>query len=241
MRFNVLAKPFDDPRVRQAVVIALSQKPFLEANVGDPRFYQECKSLFPCGLPLASTKGWEDGLNGDAAAAAKILQEVGYDGTPIVLLHQTDVIGHSNLATVAKPQLEAAGFKVDLQPMDWQTLVARRTKKDPPAKGGWHAVFTSSARAQHPGPGGQLLSRRRLREGGFGWPCDAEIEKLRDAFARETDPEKRHAIADAAQAREREYPTYVQLGQFTVPTALRKSVTGLLTAPAITFWNIEKR
>ena len=61
------------------------------------------------------------------------------------------------------------------------------------------------------------------------------------AHARETHPEKRHALADLAQAREREYPTYVQLGQFTVPTALRKSVTGLLTAPAITFWNIEKR
>jgi len=240
MRFNVLAKPFDNPRVRQAVVIALSQKPFLEANVGDPRFYQECKSLFPCGLPLATTKGWEDRLNGDAAAARKILQEVGYDGTPIVLLHQTDVIGHSNLATVAKPQLEAAGFKVDLQAMDWNTLVARRTKKVPPSEGGWHAVFTSSAALSIPDPVANFYLAASCEKAVFGWPCDAEIEKLRDAFARETDPAKRHAIADAAQAREREYPTYVQLGQFTVPTALRKSVKGLLTAPAITFWNIEK-
>ena len=187
------------------------------------------------------------GLGGPAerrcrGKARKLLQEVGYDGTPIVLLHQTDVIGHSNLATVAKPQLEAAGFKVDLQAMDWQTLVARRTKKDPPSQGGWHAFFTSSARAQHSRPGGAIsISTPSCEKAIFGWPCDAEIERLRDAYARETDPEKRHAIADAAQAREREYPTYVQLGQFTVPTALRKNVTGLLTAPAITFWNIEKK
>lgn len=32
-----------------------------------------------------------------------------------------------------------------------------------------------------------------------------------------------------------EYPTYVQLGQFTVPSAVRNNVTGLLTAPAIMF------
>src|SRR5258708_29231920 len=54
MRFNTLAKPFDDARIRQAVTYALTQKHFLEANVGDARYYRECRSLFPCGLPLES-------------------------------------------------------------------------------------------------------------------------------------------------------------------------------------------
>jgi len=39
MRFNVLFKPFDNPKVRQAVLYALSQKEFLEANVGNPEYY----------------------------------------------------------------------------------------------------------------------------------------------------------------------------------------------------------
>jgi peptide/nickel transport system substrate-binding protein len=124
--------------------------------------------------------------------------------------------------------------------MDWQTLVARRNKKDPPSQGGWHAIFTSSAALSIPDPVANFWLAAGCEKAPVGWPCDAEIEKLRDAFARETDPEKRHALADAAQARAREYPTYAQLGQFTVPTALRKNVMGLLTAPAITFWNIEK-
>ena len=64
MRFNVLHKPFDNAKVRQAVLYALSQKEFLEANVGNPDYYKECKSLFPCGSPLESTKGWEDKLGG---------------------------------------------------------------------------------------------------------------------------------------------------------------------------------
>jgi peptide/nickel transport system substrate-binding protein len=242
MRFNVLAKPFDNPRVRQAVVIALSQKPFLEANVGDPRFYQECKSLFPCGLPLATTKGWEDRLNGDAAAAAKILKEVGYDGTPIVLLHQTDVVGHSNLATVAKPQLEAAGFKVDLQAMDWQTLVARRAKKEPLDKGGWSAYFTSWGSPDVMNPVSAAFVNASCDKATFGWSCDAGIEKLRDAFSKETDPAKQKAIAEQVSVRlSGAYPTFAPLGQFTTPTATRSNISGLLSVPELALWNVEKK
>jgi hypothetical protein len=36
-----------------------------------------------------------------------------------------------------------------------------------------------------------------------------------------------------------DYPTYVQLGQFTQATAMRANVMGLLTAPAITL--LERR
>jgi peptide/nickel transport system substrate-binding protein len=241
LRFNTLAKPMDNPKVRQAIVMALKQKPFLEANVGDPRFYQECKSIYPCGLPLASEKGWEGTLNGDTAKARAMLKEAGYDGTPIVLLNQTDLTNHTNLAPVAKPMLEAAGFKVDMQSMDWQTLVARRTKKDAPDKGGWHLFFTSAGALSVFDPVANFYLAAPCEKGMFGWPCDAEIEKLRAAYAVETDPDKRKEIAQATQAREREYPTYVQTGQFTVPTALRNNVTGLLTAPAITFWNMEKK
>ena len=62
LRFNVLHKPFDNPKIRQAVLYALDQKPFLEANVGNPDYYKLCKSLFPCGSPLETTKGWDDKL-----------------------------------------------------------------------------------------------------------------------------------------------------------------------------------
>jgi peptide/nickel transport system substrate-binding protein len=241
MRFNTLLKPFDDARVRQAAVYALRQKPFLEANVGDPRFYRECKSLVPCGLPLENSKGWEDRLNGDAAKAKQLLKEAGYDGTPVVMLHQTDLVNHSNLATVAKPQLEAAGFKVDLQAMDWQTLVARRTKKEPAAQGGWHLFFTSMGALSIPDPVNNFMLTATCEKSMYGWPCDKDIESLRDAYALETDPDKRRQIADQAQARARDYPTYVQLGQFTVPSALRNNVVGLRQAPAITFWNVEKK
>ena len=58
----MLHKPFDNPKIRQAVAYALNQKDLLDAVIGNPKWYRECKSLFPCGSPLRSTKGWDDKL-----------------------------------------------------------------------------------------------------------------------------------------------------------------------------------
>ena len=241
MRFNVLHKPFDNPKIRQAVLYALDQKPFLDANVGDPNYYRECRSLFPCGSPLESTKGWEDKVKGNVARAKELLKEAGYDGTAVVLMHQTDTANHNQLATVAKPQLEAAGFKVDLQAMDWQTLVSRRTKKDPPDKGGWSAFFTSWGSPDVLTPVFAAFLNASCDKATFGWPCDETLEKLRDAFAKETDPAKQKAIAEQVQLRVIDYPTHAILGQFTQATGFRANISGLLHSPSLALWNIEKK
>jgi len=238
-RFNVLHKPFDNPKIRQAVAYALNQKDMLQSVIGDPEWYKECKSLFPCGSPLESTKGFEDKLDSNVAKSKALLQEAGYDGTPVVLMQSTDNASLSNLAPVAKSLMEKAGFKVDVQAMDWQTLVTRRTKKDPPSAGGWHAFLTSWASVDVLDPVAASFLNASCEKATFGWPCDAQLEKLRDAFARETDPAKQKAIAESVQLREVEYPTHLQLGQYTQPVAYRKGVTGILSGPSIAFWNIE--
>ena len=216
-RFNTLHKPFDNPKIRQAAAYAFSQKDFLDATIGDAKWYQECKSLWPCGTPLESTKGWDDKF-GNPAKAAALLKEAGYDGTPIVLMQSTDFASLSNLAPVAKAQLEKAGFKVDLQPMDWQTLVSRRTKKDVPTAGGWHAFLTSWGSVDVLNPVAAGFLNASCEKAMFGWPCDAKIEELRDAYAKETDPAKQKAIAEAVQLRQAEVPTHIHLGQYVQPT-----------------------
>ncbi|MGE5148882.1 MAG: ABC transporter substrate-binding protein [Rhodospirillaceae bacterium] len=242
MRFNVLHKPFDNAKIREAVLYALDQKPFVEANVGNPDYYKLCKSVFPCGSPLETTKGWEDKLSGNVAKAKQLLKEASYDGTPIVLRHQTDIAGHNQLATVAKPQLEAAGFKVDLQAMDWQTLVSRRTKKEPLDKGGWSAFFTSWGSPDIMNPVSAAFINASCDKAPFGWPCDATIEKLRDAYAKEPDPAKQKAIAEQVSVRlSGAYPTFAPLGQFTTPTAIRSNISGLLSVPELALWNVEKK
>lgn len=238
-RFNTLHKPFDDPRVRQALLYAFDQEQFLRAVVGDPHYYKVCKAMFICGTPLATEIGMEDKLNGDIAKARALLADANYDGTPIVLLHSTDVQVLANLAPVAKALMEKAGFKVDLQSMDWQTLVARRAKKDPPSKGGWHAYLTTSASSDLLNPVTTSFLNTACDGAAFGWPCDARIEQLRDAFARASASSVQKSLVEALQQRVVEYPTHVHLGQWYGPGAARKSVQGIVPAPVPVLWNVS--
>jgi peptide/nickel transport system substrate-binding protein len=180
-------------------------------------------------------------LESNFAKSRALLKEAGYDGTPIVLLHSTDLASLTNLAPVAKSLLEKGGFTVDMQSMDWQTVVARRVKKDPANAGGWHAMLTAWVSADILNPVMNGFMNSSCDKAAFGWPCDAGIEKLRDDFARATDPAKQKEIAEAVQVREREAVTHINLGQYYQPIGARKNVSGFITAPAPVFWNIEKK
>jgi peptide/nickel transport system substrate-binding protein len=239
-RPNHLQKPFDNPKVRQALLYAFNQKDFLDATIGNAEYYKTCKAMFVCGTALASEKGMEGRLESNFAKARELLKEANYDGSPIVLLHSTDLQVLTNLAPVAKSLMEKAGFKVDMQSSDWQTVVARRVKKDPAAAGGWHGMLTSWVSADILNPVMKGFTNSGCDKAMFGWPCDTELEKLRDDFAKATDATKQKEIAEAVQAREAEIVTHVHLGQWYQPIAARKNVTGILTAPAPVFWNASK-
>jgi peptide/nickel transport system substrate-binding protein len=237
-RPNQLHKPFDNPKIRQALWYAFNQKDFLDAVIGDPDYYKLCKAIFVCGTPLASTKGMDGLLESNSKKAQELLKEAGYDGTPVVLMQSTDLDVLTNLAPVAKALMERAGFKVDMQAMDWQTLVARRAKKDLPNAGGWNAFLTSWVAADITNPIFTGFLNSACDKAMFGWPCDPEMEKLRDQFARETDPAKQKAIAEAVQVRATEWTSHIFLGQWYQPIAARSSVSGIITAPVPVFWNI---
>jgi peptide/nickel transport system substrate-binding protein len=240
-RFNQLFKPFDNAKVRQALLYAFRQKDFLDAVIGDPTYYQECKAMFICGGPYGLTTGWDDKYSGDIEKAKQLLKEGGYDGAPVVLLHSTDLYDLTNMAPVAKAAMEKIGMKVDMQSMDWQTLVSRRAKKDPPDKGGWNALITSTNAVDSANPLTSVFAPATCEKAWFGWPCDAENTKLRQEFADEPDPDKRREIISKFLQREAENPTHGFLGQYTTPMAVRTSVTGNVPSPVPVFWNIEKK
>ena len=74
----------------------------------------------------------------------------------------------------------------------------------------------------------------------YGWPCDAQIEKLRDDFARAGSVAEQKAIIDAIQAHWVKNPTHIHLGQWYTPAAIRNDVTGYLQGGVPVFWNVEK-
>jgi peptide/nickel transport system substrate-binding protein len=240
-RFNQLFPPFDNPKVRQALYYAFNQKDFLDGVIGDPRYYRVCKAMFMCDTPYASTKGFDDKLESNFDKAKALLKEGGYDGRPVVLMHSSDLQILANLAPVAKSLMERAGMKVDMQSMDWQTLVSRRTKKDPPDKGGWNAFLTSSASVDIVDPLANTYINAIGENAWFGWPTDDVLVKLRAAFADEPDAAKKKELALAMQLRVAENPTHIFAGQWVVPSAVRKNVSGNLESPVTIFWNIEKK
>jgi peptide/nickel transport system substrate-binding protein len=238
-RPNQLHKPFDNPKIRQALWYAFNQEDFLMATVGDENYIKPCKALFICDTTFGSTKGTDGILTSNFKKAQELLKEAGYDGTPVVLMHSTDLKALTNLAPVAKSLMEKAGFKVDMQSMDWQTLVARRAKKDPPEAGGWNAFLTAWVTADVMNPISTAYLNSACDKALFGWPCDPQMEKLRDDFAREADPAKQKAIAEAVQVRAIEMTPEIPVGEYLAPVAMRKNVKGFLTAPAPVLWNVE--
>ncbi|MGY4311744.1 ABC transporter substrate-binding protein [Bradyrhizobium sp. JR3.5] len=242
-RMNFLYPPFDNIKVRQAALMAINQKQVLDALVGNPKYYKTCVSFFICDTPFASEVGGETLLKGgDMAAAKKALAESGYDGTPVVIMAPGDVTTLKAQPVVVAQQLRDAGFKVDLQATDWQTVVTRRASQKAPKDGGWNMFFTNWVSADVSNPIANLSIGGQGKNGGwFGWADDPKIEQLKDAFVRAPSLDEQKKIAADIQKEAYDQVIYIPLGQYQGPSAWRKSLSGVLDGPATPiFWNIDK-
>jgi peptide/nickel transport system substrate-binding protein len=134
-------------------------------------------------------------------------------------MHSTDLQVLTNLAPVAKQAMERVGFKVEMVSMDWQTLVARRAKKEPPAQGGWSAFMTNWVAADLLNPIATAgLNAAGRDKGYFGWFDDPELEAMKRAFAEETTVAKQKALAEAIQVHALEKTvTHGYMGQWYQP------------------------
>jgi peptide/nickel transport system substrate-binding protein len=160
----------------------------------------------------------------------------------VVILAPTDQILLKAQPVVVAQLLRDAGFKVDLQAMDWQTVVTRRAIQKPPKEGGWNMFFTYQGAADSLNPLVNVPMVGKGTSGGwYGWSEDPKLEELRDSFARATSPEERKKIALEVQKEAYDQVIYVPLGQFQAPSAWRKSLTGVIDGPATPmFWNVDK-
>ncbi len=238
-RYNVLHPPFDNPKIRQALMYAFDQEEFLYAAVGDEAYFKTCKAMFICGTPIATEAGFEDKLSGNLEKARELIKEAGYDGTPVLLMHPTDLTILEPLPPVAKAIMEDIGLVVDMQAMDWQTLVGRRNKQEPVAEGGWNAFITAWNAVDNASPLTTPFLNAGCDKALFGWPCDEEIQSLRDEFAREADPAKQLALVEKLQIRVAEYPTHIHLGQYLQPHAMGKNISGAPVSPVPAFWGYK--
>jgi peptide/nickel transport system substrate-binding protein len=239
MRFNHLHPPFNDVRMRRAILTAVNQDDYMRAVTGnDPSLYQICRSQFPCGTTYGPRVGGS-AQAGDLAAAKAMIKEA-YTGAKAVIINPTDFATIAPLGDITYDMLQKLGIDVEMVAADWGTVVQRRASKEPVDKGGWSVFHTWFTGGFIINPVVSAPFRGQGANGWFGWYDNPKIEALTDEWLRAKDLDARKKIADAIQAENFIQVPTVTLGQFQIPTAYRKSMQGRLSCSGPLFWNLRR-
>lgn len=243
IRLNHLHPPFNNIKARQAMYHLVKQEDFLRAVIGDPEYFTICPGLIMCGSPLANDGGSAMLTDYNPKKAMQLMKEAGYKGEPITVLAATDHVTITPATQVLIQAMREAGLNVDAQAMDWGSVVTRRSRKEPPAQGGWNIFLTTSGGINGADPILHTWIGAACDKGLFGWPCDAEIEKLRSAYGFAQTEDERKKITRDLQTRAIEQVVYVPFGQWTQPLAYRADrIDGIVpNTGLVVLWNISKK
>ncbi len=243
MIMNQLHAPFNNPKVRQALLKAVSQERFTSA-MGYPLDMRVtyCAALFLCGGPNQTDAGAEPYRTADVAKAKQLLAESGYKGEKIVLLVPTDVTYLNAIGLMAAQTMRSIGMNVDTQNMDWASIGARRAKRDAPEAGGWNMYVTVAGGFDADSPVTNAYLSAACGTSLPGWPCDKQLDELRTAWIKEAVPAKRRVLLDQFQQRAYEALPYINVGQYTPAIAFRKTIKGgeRLNSGLPTVWMLDK-
>jgi peptide/nickel transport system substrate-binding protein len=240
LAFNHLHPPFNDVRVRRAVLTAMSQEDYMVAFVGhDPGLWKPLPSYFTPGTPLYTEEGG-DILKGprNLDAARRLLAESGYAGQPVVCMAAQDLPHHKAWGEVTADLLTRIGMKVDYHAIDWGTVVARRAQKTPPGQGGWHLYHTSVFGVDCVDP-----TNKFVRGGGDvglnGWAKNERVEAEALAWFDATTLDDEKAIVARLNKAALDHAVYAPLGFYFRHFAWRKNVTGIVKGPMPFFWGVS--
>ena len=226
---NTKQGPFANKQVRQAFQLALSDTEMLMAAFGDDKFFKATAAHFPEKSPFHSMAGAAAYDKADAAAAKKLLAEAKYDGTSIRILNSKQYEFHNRIAQVMAQNLQAAGFKTQLDVVDWATLVQRRA--DPAL---YDVYVTHSTHLPEP-----MLSPPQLGNGAPGWWDTPAKKAALDAFNAEADPVKRGALWAKVQEVVYDEVPYIRVGDFAALHAASAKLQGVTPMPWMAFWNVS--
>lgn len=213
--------------LRQALQTALGQGEMLAAGFGDTRFFSVEGHHFPKGSPFYSTAGTDRYNQRDPRKARAEADKAGYKGEPIRILTSRQYDFHYNMALMMAEQFKRAGFKPELNVVDWATLVQRRN--DPKL---WDIYVTHSG--QFPEP---MLSPPQLGEGAPGWWSTPAKQAALSAFNREPDPAKRGAQWGKVQQVVYDEVPYINVGKFSSLSARSPALDNYRSATWPFFWN----
>lgn len=213
--------------LRRAVVAAIDEAAILRGTYGPRQFWRATASFYPREHPMWTEAGAEIYRQHDPAAARRMLAEAGYRGQPLRWMVSGEMPHHLAAATIAKAQLEAAGVAIDLQVMDWATLVSRRSRPE-----GWDVFTTTFGFVPDP------VFLLPLSPGWPGWYQDQEMQAHLRLLWRHADPRVRAQIWARAQRRFYEQAVAVRLGDWFPMQLHRAELRDVVPGPGTFHWNV---
>jgi peptide/nickel transport system substrate-binding protein len=176
----------------------------------------------------------------DCAAVRKALAQAGYNDERVVVLLPTDVIELGNLTKIGAEQLRRAGMNIDLQEMDFGTVVRRRRNQATPDKGGWNVFCTLMDRSiPNTDPYGNPAIRADGKAALDGWPTSERIEQLRAAWLDTADLEQQKRICAGLQKQLWQDVPYIPMGEYWQATAYRKHLSGVVPGCFAVFYGVR--
>jgi peptide/nickel transport system substrate-binding protein len=233
-RFNAAEKPFDDPAIRRVLWKLVDQREVLDGLGLDAKYALPCATFFTCGTTYDTTAGSEAAANPSVEAAKAALKLTKYAGEKVVVLEASDIEAPRISAQVLAEKLKAAGFSVDLQVMDWASVLARRAKKD-----GWSVYGVHAGGYDLASPLTNVMVAFNCIDF-TGWQCDGRITPLLEAFAKAPAEADRKKIAAEIQTVMYDQAPGIPWGQFAQPAAYRASLRNVIPSAIPIFWNVEK-
>jgi len=235
-RMNFVQKPFDDPAIRRVVLGLVDQQEVLDALGLEPRFAQTCSSFFICGSPYA-TPNPAAPTDHSIETAKAALAKTNYHGEPVVVMVANDLEAPRVASTVMADRMKRAGFNVDMQVMDWATLLQHRS-----ARTGWNLYGVHALGLDLQSPLTSSVINFNCKDSpGAGFMCEPRLVPLFDAFAKAPTREAQQAVAGQIQAIVTEQALAAPFGQFAQPAAYRMTLTGVIPSAIPLFWNVEKK
>ncbi|HTH50189.1 MAG TPA: ABC transporter substrate-binding protein [Candidatus Limnocylindria bacterium] len=241
MRPNFLHPPFDNKRIRQALLPAINQADFVNAAVGtDPNRFKTGTGFFPPGSPMASEAGLEPLLGPrDLEKSRRLIKEAGYAGEKTRLLGTTDAGATASMAQVAADLFPRLGFNFEAALVEGASVAQRRRSMEPVDKGGWSVSCWSFPGLWFQNPATHILLRGNGRDAWFGWPTIPKLEELRDAWMETTDLAAQQRIAREMQIVGMDELPCIPLGATYRVTALNRTLRDRVVGFPI-FWGVRR-
>jgi peptide/nickel transport system substrate-binding protein len=239
--FNQLQAPFNNEKLRRAILAAVDQSDFVQSIVGDEKeLGRTGVGFFPIGSPSASGVGMEALTTPRSLDRARqLVAESGYRGEKIVLMEPGDVAGLSAVSQVAADLFKRLGLNVQAETMDLATMVARRNKKEPVEQGGWSCLPVQWSGLPIANPLSIPLGANGPN-GWIGWPTSTERDALRVKWLEAGSDADKKRIAEEVQREAFQSVPFVPVGQYFQPAAFRDNLTGFVRSPFSVFWGVRR-